>query len=693
MSQAQLEMRRPLRLWPQAMGLSAFLPLFDYLYCLLASIVLTGKPLLGGALYLAAWVANTAANMFQAGSLKTASRFMRVSVIALMASSAVFALGLVLIYPLAVELPHLWVLFGVVLMTLMRPLASGRLNESLLRRQVHPVQRAFRLAELALLLCAVLAAALFLSQPTDVAWYVLGGYFIAAALEIFALMGEKEARVQPPVRLQTADQAAALEQANAYRAFQKVSGISIAALQVTMILSYTLIGTTAGDLLLCMGIAAVCTWLPSRLTGALLRSRRQRGRDPANLLLLGLALWLLSLLSMAQNILQAQSVWAFIALSFCTAGTTVAVHALQGLSAHMDDVVRFATGEEQPQDQGLPFARVTLSSLLGQMVALAGLSLMVFFGPDAQIGQLTTQPPLLVPALVLVAAALLSALRFPLEKRHLQKLRTFLMLKENGETNQPLQKQLEDVVIKFSRRRYGIKLLILVLHPFFPSRFVGKDKVVLDADVPSIFTCNHGEVYGPVVANLYLPFSFRTWVISEMVEEEQIADYIYTYTFKRQRWLPDRWKLPLARFVAPILAWIMASIECIPVYRNHPRDLINTFKMSAATMEAGDNLLIFPENPNDESLEKPGYVQEGIGPFFNGFVTVAQLYWRRTGKSPQFYPLYADKKQRTLTIGTPVRYDGNALPKDEQQRVADHLRREMLRMAGLDGAAGEDATC
>ena len=144
------------------------------------------------------------------------------------------------------------------------------------------------------------------------------------------------------------------------------------------------------------------------------------------------------------------------------------------------------------------------------MTALIGLSLLLFLGGSAArpFSIPSLQPALLIPALILVAAALVAAFRFPLENRYTLKLQRFLMLKENGETNIPLQKQLEDVLVRVKRRRYGIKLLIRFLRLLFPTKVEGQENVKLDPDIPCVFTCNHGELYGPIIANLYIPFPF-----------------------------------------------------------------------------------------------------------------------------------------------------------------------------------------
>ena len=47
------------------------------------------------------------------------------------------------------------------------------------------------------------------------------------------------------------------------------------------------------------------------------------------------------------------------------------------------------------------------------------------------------------------------------------------------------------------------------------------------------------------------------------------------------------------KMLGPISVWAMGCLESIPVFRNKPRNLINTFRMSVEAMQAGDNLLIF----------------------------------------------------------------------------------------------------
>lgn len=668
-------------------GMFSFIPLFNYLYCLLASTVLVERPLLGGALYMAAQVTASGGRILRRDALKSLRPLPRISLILLAVLCLVLSLGLLLVYPFSVNLPHLWVLFAVIILVRSRFALVIRLHRYGARRSLTRVQRMVRLVELELVVAGLLAMILFLSQPTDTSWYLLGGFILTSMLEGYAITASPVVQHESATPTDPASETDALSKVNAVRTFRVASSITLTALQVSMILIYTLIAVTAGDLLLCMGIAFVFTYIPCRITQRVLHSPRNQDRDPTNVLLVGLSLWLASLVTLAQHLMRTPGIWAYATLAGCTAGTTVALSALRKLDSNMQEVVAFATGSRPGHSLELVReAQASLSGMVGQMIALIGLSLLVFFTESVSaISLQTLQPSLLIPAAVLVLAALLAAFRLPMDKQVAQKLHRFLLLKDNGETNLPLQKQLEDRIVKVNHRHYGIKLIMLVLRPFFYIKLQGKENVHLDQDIACVFACNHGELYGPIVTNLYIPYSFRPWVISEMTDKDEVANYIYTFTIKRQRWLPERIKLPLSKMLAPFLAWIMHSIESIPVYRNDPRKLILTLRASAAAMEAGDNLLIFPENPNPQG-EQQGYLQDGIGEFFSGFVTVAQLYERRTGKCAQFYPLYADKKKRLLTFGQPVRYNPDNAPADEQIRISDHLRGEMLRIAGMDAA-------
>ena len=123
----------------------------------------------------------------------------------------------------------------------------------------------------------------------------------------------------------------------------------------------------------------------------------------------------------------------------------------------------------------------------------------------------------------------------------------------------------------------------------------------------------------------------------------------------------------------------MNQLECVPVYRDKPGQLMKTFRASVEAMQAGDNLLIFPENPNAVEQDH-GYEREGVGVLFSGFAMLGQIYHSRTGKQCRFVPMYCDKHTRTITFAPEIVYNDEADPEEERRRVASACEAEMNRI-------------
>lgn len=238
----------------------------------------------------------------------------------------------------------------------------------------------------------------------------------------------------------------------------------------------------------------------------------------------------------------------------------------------------------------------------------------------------------------------------------------------------------------------AFRLLIRAARPLYRHRIIGRELVQPDQDMPSIFICNHGEIYGPVAAALYMPYAFRPWTASEMMNRKTIASRICAGMLEKKcagknsskiTWgknLPGRLCFFLAdKVAAPFLCWVMKSAGSIPVYHNDPRRLMLTFRETVAAMENGENILIFPENA--AATRDGKYQRKGVSQFFTGFTMAAQLYHRRTGKCCQFIPLYANKEKRTITFGNAVRYNPENHPAEEKERLCRALRGEMLRLS------------
>lgn len=663
-------------------------PLYDFLFCAMASSVLLSMPLLGAALFLGGYAATVFSRLYHPGLKSLLSPSLRRTGVVLAAVIVILILLLITVYPIALENADFWRLSGLVLCIVLRPaLMRFSLERSAVKKRKTMAIIGYLLLCQAVFLPLIMVLFLLSPLPRDTVWSLVGGFAVSGCLEYFSLYDMRSGLMPPPTP-ESLEEEETLRRVNAYKVFQQYSLVIAAALQVTQVITYAYIAATAKALILCMAIALLCTYAALFLARQFIKRPIRKNADLSGTAVLGLAIWVCGLVLFISSLDQPASVSGYFSLALSTFGATVCVRVTELMEDDIRRVAAFGIGHPPtPAVDVIQRVKMEYAALLGQMIALIGLTLICMFTAtdfpdDLNAISRSFTPLLALPALLLVIAALVFALMFPMTRHHFQKLERYMALQSAGEENDSLRHQLEDVVVKRSLKHYGVRLIMLVMRPFYRHQVLGGENLHFDEDIPCIFVCNHGEVYGPIVVNLYVPYTFRPWVTYEMTDRRAVADRMCEGILKDQKWMSPRLcRLLVDRLLAPFLAWIMRSVESIPVYHDNPRRLMQTFRDTTAAMQAGDNILVFPENAATSTDGK--YQKEGVSEFFTGFTMIAQLYYSKTGKAPQFMPMYASKKNRTITFGLPTRYDPTLPPNDEKERLCEYLRGEMLRIAGL----------
>lgn len=669
---------------PSAMGTATVL--FHFLFCMLLSSVLLSNPLTGGGFYLVARAAVLYGRWLHPLRFHTLNQAQKRTSIILLSVTFVFTMLLLPSIPVPLSSTSLWLIIVTAFYINVRPVMLHHLLSGWVSKGLKPV-RVLCYVLLFQLLALILPVLLFFtaSEPQQ-SWSLLAGFLIGVLLETIEVWHARHQDQSAPTL--SSEETEQLKGVHAYQTFTRTSLLITAAMQATLLMTYTFIGCTAYELFYCIGLALLCTGVSYMLTGVVINWLP--GRDPANVLYLGLALWILGLVLFSMNILSASMVNAYLSLALCTLGLGVCVRVLTGMEDNIRKIITFSLGHEPTQSYYATLRfQVEFASLCGQLLTLVGLALICVFNhnqfPDslqALAGRF--RPLMVVPCLLLVFAALFCGLMFPMNRLHWQKLDRYL----EGEENPALKSQLESVIVRRSLRHYGVRILMFFMRPFYYHRIIGKELVPMDEAV-NVFVCNHGEVYGPIVTNLYIPFSFRPWVISDMMDNEAIARRTAEGAFTRFRIIPENRRFVLAKRVAPIISWAMRSVDAIPVYFNEPVKLRQTFRESVTAMEAGDNILLFPENSDDTPDHR--YVLNGVSHFFTGFTMLGSMYYRKTGKRCHFVPIYANKQNRTLTFGRHTDFDPDNDPNAERDRICEYLRGEMLRIAeGKEGQGTGD---
>lgn len=210
-------------------------------------------------------------------------------------------------------------------------------------------------------------------------------------------------------------------------------------------------------------------------------------------------------------------------------------------------------------------------------------------------------------------------------------------------------------------------LIFIIFSPKAKCKIVGKQNV--DTTEDKVFVANHYEIFGPIAMFLKFPFKFRPWVIDKMMDpklvEEQMSLSVYNNFPKYPMWF----KRFVIRAIRNLMVWTMNHAKAISVSRENPRENLKTLKESSQTLEKGTSILIFPEDR---------YVVEGVGKFQTGFENLAKYHYQKTGRILSFYPVFVSQSNKTIYIEKPIKFNPENSPKEEKERIIEHLYDSML---------------
>ena len=415
------------------------------------------------------------------------------------------------------------------------------------------------------------------------------------------------------------------------------------------------------------------------LTGRAFRAGKMNNVEKNSLFLIGGFIWLFARVQLNESFAQMSSALFWVWIIVQALGLSIMLLLASQMQKDMKLVLELSDeGDESSLDSHHFLYQHFAFLIAGMLISVELYLLNLFVEKRIEAGVSVPEQSTLVWILsalpmVFVLLSMFFAIVQPLNRDIVRKLRLYHEQKLSKTIIPELENKLKRLLVKRYRKRIGAKILAFALKPFFPHRIIGAKNVAL-GDGPVIFVANHREIYGPLMLNLYLPFTFRPWIESRMIEPSKIQDYLWETIFSKMK--PAFWVKPAHRIVCSFSVWLLNSVEPIPVYRGTMREVVVTMEMSVTALQEQDNLLIFPENS-----EKSGgkYAQQGISPFFTGFVSVAKYYYRKTKKPVTFYPVYAEPKKRTLTIGGGVAYDPDG--DCENERISEQLMRSMNEMA------------
>ncbi len=202
----------------------------------------------------------------------------------------------------------------------------------------------------------------------------------------------------------------------------------------------------------------------------------------------------------------------------------------------------------------------------------------------------------------------------------------------------------------------------------------GKTKVIIGEHTPqthAVFVANHSQIHGPVVGELFMPKNCYIWCAGEIMNREEFPAYamevFWPSPSDKMRPVCER----ISRWLAPLAACLFSNARTVEVRRDYR--IKKTFRESMELLDRGCTLMIFPENDDP--------CNEILNDFHENFVNLARHYYKKTGISLSFVPVYNAPKLKTTVVGEPIVYQAQNDRKAERRRIVSALSGEITRMA------------
>lgn len=208
-----------------------------------------------------------------------------------------------------------------------------------------------------------------------------------------------------------------------------------------------------------------------------------------------------------------------------------------------------------------------------------------------------------------------------------------------------------------------------VIRAFYPRMEVlGLEKL---PEEPCIIVSNHAQMNGPIACELYFPGRRYTWCAAQMMHIKEVPGYAFEdfWSFKPRR---VQWFYRLASYViAPLSVLIFNNANTIAVRRD--MRIMSTFRETVARLGEGANVVIFPEENRKHNNIIYG--------FQSGFISVAHMYYRKTGRQLCFVPMYIAPKLKRMVLGEPVRFQSGAPIEAEKERICTAMMDQITSLA------------
>ena len=183
---------------------------------------------------------------------------------------------------------------------------------------------------------------------------------------------------------------------------------------------------------------------------------------------------------------------------------------------------------------------------------------------------------------------------------------------------------------------------------------------------PCVFVGNHAGAFGPIDMCVKFPLRDQNfiWMNASVLHPKEVPAYVrQDYWWKPGCKLEPLYNATLPYIAAALLPPILRLAPTVPVY--HDMRVMTTMRQSIRHLKEGHNLVIFPEQPS-------GY-QSHHDWINTGFLQVAPMYYKATGKVLKFYPVHLDYHKHVFKVAKPIAFDPERTLEEQMPALVEVL--------------------
>lgn len=185
----------------------------------------------------------------------------------------------------------------------------------------------------------------------------------------------------------------------------------------------------------------------------------------------------------------------------------------------------------------------------------------------------------------------------------------------------------------------GVRFVARVFSPKYKCDYVPGDE-------PVVFVCRHLKMRGTYALVKWLSQEAHPMSLSVFFNRETAYKHFREYTFT----VREGKKVPKRHFIAWLTALVTVNLEksmkAIPVHRDSLA--IKTMREALKWLMQGESVMVWPDVDYMAEYDKtPCRI-------YPGFLTLGEMYLKRTGKELKFVPLFIDDQNRKIVAREPV---------------------------------------